>query len=192
MRIIARNIEYRILNWIHSKFNIQYSKFNRGGFTPTFTISQGVPITFISRNVFRYIFLHKRKLVRGFTLIELMIAVTLFSTTVVIGIGALYSAQQVNIKLQTSHIIMDSMNLSLEVMSRNMRYGSNFNCINNLNLENVYSDKEIRNSCGDGGNAIMFRTTDGAKDDRVCTVHTGVSNPRSEEMLHGMMRRMLR
>lgn len=106
---------------------------------------------------------------RAFTLIELMMSVALFSTAVVIGLGALYSAQHINVKLQATRTIMDSLNLSLEVMTRNMRYGSNFYCgtgstdISSLSRKNC----PYASSGSSGGGSIVFKPVDGATGDRI-------------------------
>lgn len=106
----------------------------------------------------------------GFTLVELLISVSVFSTAVVIGVGALYSAQQINIKLQATHIIMDSINLSLETVTRNIRYGSNFYCSNNLADKATLSVGDCIYSTTDsssGGALIVFKLVSGGTNDRI-------------------------
>lgn len=105
---------------------------------------------------------------KGFTLIELMIAVSLFSTAVVIGIGALYSAQHINVKLQATRTIMDSLNLSLEVMTRNMRYGSNFYCgTGSSDLGLLRKNCPYIKGSASGGGSIVFKPVDGGLNDRL-------------------------
>lgn len=65
---------------------------------------------------------------QGFTLVEVLVAVSLFVTILTLATGALYSAQSINARLQANQVILDGMNLSFETMTRDIRYGSQFNC----------------------------------------------------------------
>jgi prepilin-type N-terminal cleavage/methylation domain-containing protein len=65
---------------------------------------------------------------RGFTLVELLVVLGLFSSVMTIATGALYTTQAVNTKLQETQSILDNVNLSMEIMSRDIRYGSEFHC----------------------------------------------------------------
>ena len=71
---------------------------------------------------------HRRNTWRGFTLVELLVASAIFSTVLIIAIGALFSAQIINTRLQETQIILDGVNLATEVISRDVRYGSEFYC----------------------------------------------------------------
>jgi prepilin-type N-terminal cleavage/methylation domain-containing protein len=66
--------------------------------------------------------------VRGFTLVELMVSIAIFTSVMVIATGALFSAQAVNTKLQQTQLILDGVNLAVEVISRDIRYGTTFDC----------------------------------------------------------------
>lgn len=63
----------------------------------------------------------------GFTLIELMVAIALFTTLVTIGIGALLNANAVHKKNQKIRSLMDGLSFILEDMSTNIRTGSDYN-----------------------------------------------------------------
>ena len=77
----------------------------------------------------KYLFKFKsKKSLKGFTLIELMVVIALFSTIMTVAIGALFSAQAVNVKLQQTQIVIDGINLAIEEMVRDIRYGSQFYC----------------------------------------------------------------
>lgn len=65
---------------------------------------------------------------KGFTLIEVLVAVSLFVTIVTLAMGALFQAQSINAKLQANQTILDGMNLSFETMTRDIRYGTIFYC----------------------------------------------------------------
>lgn len=63
----------------------------------------------------------------GFTLIELMVAIALFTTLVTIGIGALLNANAVHKKNQKIRSLMDNLSFIMEDMSTNIRTGSDYN-----------------------------------------------------------------
>ncbi len=71
---------------------------------------------------------------KGFTLIELLVSLSIFSFVVVMAIGALYSAQNYSAKAQGSQVILDGLNFTMETMSREIRYGTNFYCDTNSSI----------------------------------------------------------
>lgn len=65
---------------------------------------------------------------KGFTLVELLVASTIFSMVVVTATGALFQAQHLNTRVQQQQIILDGVNLSMESMVRDIRYGFYYHC----------------------------------------------------------------
>lgn len=65
----------------------------------------------------------------GFTLLESMVAIAVFSIVMVIGISALLSVNDVNRKSQSQRTIMDNLNFVMEDMARNFKLGSYFHCV---------------------------------------------------------------
>lgn len=65
---------------------------------------------------------------KGFTLIEMMIAVALFALISSFAIGAVLSIFDANRKAQSSKTIVDNLNFSIENMARTVRFGSNYHC----------------------------------------------------------------
>ena len=65
---------------------------------------------------------------KGFTLIELLIAVSLFIVVATISMGALLSIFDANRKTQSTKTVVDNLNLSIENMTRTVRFGSNYYC----------------------------------------------------------------
>lgn len=166
---------------------IKYRKLVRG-FTPTPTFKKYCSgfMPFLSFNKISSFNFYNRKLVSGFTLVEMLVAVALFSTAVVIGIGALYSAQQINTKLQATRVIMDSLNLSLEVMTRNMRYGSNFYC--GTGSGDIISTS--RHNCpysislDSNGHSIVFKPVDATLDIQRVAYYVDTNNHLIEQTLY--------
>ncbi len=66
----------------------------------------------------------------GFTLMELMIAVGLFSIIVIVGAGALLNTNFVRKNTETVRAVVDNLNFVMEDMSRNIRLGSTYSCDN--------------------------------------------------------------
>lgn len=74
---------------------------------------------------------------KGFTLVELLIAVSLFVIVASISIGAILSVFDANKKAQSSKTVVDNLNLAIENMARTVRFGSNYHCANIGDLEDT-------------------------------------------------------
>ena len=64
----------------------------------------------------------------GFTLVEVMIAMAIFTILVTIGIGAVLGAMSQHKVSQNTRSVMDSLNYVMEDMARNIRLGTNIHC----------------------------------------------------------------
>ena len=91
----------------------------------------------------------------GYTIIETMIAISLFLVVIMIGMGALLNANLVHRKSQDMRSIMDNLSFIMEDMSKNLRTGYNYHCSDNL------SNFSTPLSCTSGGTVIAFEPTDG-------------------------------
>src|SRR3989338_6356066 len=65
---------------------------------------------------------------KGFTIIEMMISVALFSIIMTMGIGALLNANSLHKKSQKLRAIIDNLNFVMEDISRNIRLGTDYSC----------------------------------------------------------------
>ncbi len=65
---------------------------------------------------------------RGFTLIEMIVSLGLFSVVAVVALGALLKIINANNKAQSLQTAITNLNFSLEAMSREMRVGARYNC----------------------------------------------------------------
>ncbi len=72
---------------------------------------------------------YKHSISGGFTIIEVMIATTVFLIVVTIGINALLSASVLHDKSQGMRSILDSLSFAMEDISKNMRTGYHYYCI---------------------------------------------------------------
>lgn len=66
---------------------------------------------------------------QGFTLLEAMVAIAIFTIVMVIGISALLNVNNTNKKSQNLRTIMDNLNFTMEDMSRNFKLGSYYHCV---------------------------------------------------------------
>ncbi len=96
---------------------------------------------------------------RGFTLVEAMIAVGLFSVIMTIGIGAILAVNSTHRKTQSMRIAIDGLSFLMEDMARSMRLGADFYCHNGLTPPSLLliSNGNTQNSQdGPFCNAIVF------------------------------------
>ncbi|MFA4975273.1 MAG: hypothetical protein WC839_02800 [Candidatus Paceibacterota bacterium] len=76
--------------------------------------------------------LQKNINIRGYTIIETMIAVSIFLIIIAVGMDALLNANVVHTKSQDMRSIMDNLSFIMEDMSKNIRTGYNYRCINSI------------------------------------------------------------
>ncbi len=98
---------------------------------------------------------------RGFTIIETMIAVALFSIVILVGMDSLLNTTSLQKKSQDMRSILDNLSFIMEDMSRNIRTGYNYHCIDNNNPSLL--DITTRN-CAGGGWGISFKSSGGNQD----------------------------
>lgn len=65
---------------------------------------------------------------RGFTVIEIMVAVAIFSIIMVLGIGAVLNISNAHKKTEHVREVIDTLHFITEDISRNIRLGSVYNC----------------------------------------------------------------
>jgi prepilin-type N-terminal cleavage/methylation domain-containing protein len=68
------------------------------------------------------------RLKRGFTLVEMIIAIMIFSIVAVVALGAVIKIISANRKAQTLQSAISNMSFTLDATSRDLRVGSNFQC----------------------------------------------------------------
>lgn len=100
-----------------------------------------------------------KKINSGYTIIETMIAVSLFLVVIMAGMGALLNANLLHQKSQDMRSIMDNLSFVMEDMSRNLRTGYDYHCI--LTGEPVPTGTPDPRSCVNNGGGIYFQATIG-------------------------------
>lgn len=94
---------------------------------------------------FIHILTFKRKLVCGFTLVEMMVAIAVFSVVMVAAMSALLNVIDANNKARAIKTAINNVNFALEGISKDMRMGTDYTCGDEI--------------CSPGGNAsIKYRS----------------------------------
>ncbi|MFQ5661816.1 MAG: type II secretion system protein J [Candidatus Paceibacteria bacterium] len=105
---------------------------------------------------------NKSTINKGFSLVEMLVAVALFASVMLIGVGALLSLIDANRKAQSLNSVINNLNFALESMSRNMRVGTTYHCsVNNNVPPNIDSTKDCKN----GGKLVGFESSGGDPND---------------------------
>lgn len=94
------------------------------------------------------------RLNRGFTLIEMMVAVALFSIVMLVTTSSLLALVAANQKAQAIHSVMENLNIAVDGMVRAARMGTSFHC----GTAGSYSDPL---DCSSGGTLFAFKPYDG-------------------------------
>ena len=100
----------------------------------------------------------------GFTLIEIIVSVSIFTVVMLITMGALLSLNDSSRKAQALRTVIDNLNFTIEDMNRKIRTGDVYHCYVSSDPENptysiVDSDFKISADCpGEGGGAVSLKT----------------------------------
>ena len=89
---------------------------------------------------------------RGFTLIELMTALSIFIIIMTISMGSIISIFDANRKSRSLKTVLNNLNLAVESMSKEMRFGKNYHC--GLGIITVPQN------CPSGGTLMSFLSSD--------------------------------
>lgn len=68
--------------------------------------------------------LNYKKQNKGFTIIEMIVVVGIFSIVMTIAMGAIFTVMNANRTAQATQSVMDNLNSALDSMSRNTRFGT--------------------------------------------------------------------
>ncbi|MEK7552551.1 MAG: type II secretion system protein [Patescibacteria group bacterium] len=100
----------------------------------------------------------------GFTLIEIMVAISIFAIVATVATGALVTASDVNRKAQAIKLATDNVNFAMDSMILNLRDGTKYDCLPNAGaLAPVhFSNVGTLNSCTGGGEGIVFLSRRGS------------------------------
>lgn len=90
----------------------------------------------------------------GFTLLEMIVSMGIFTIVAVIAVGSLVRITSLNRQAQAMQAATNNINYILESISREMRVGSNFHCID----APAYNDNGTLGyrACNEGSKGILF------------------------------------
>lgn len=96
------------------------------------------------------------KLNAAFTLVEMIVAIGVFSVIMTIAVSALLSIVDADKKAENIKSVMNNLNFALENITRNARVGSNYHC-------GLDADLSVPKDCANTGDSFFaFRASDGA------------------------------
>ncbi len=95
----------------------------------------------------------------GFTLIEMIVAVSIFAIAASIAMGALLSVSDAQQKVLALRVVQDNLSFVFDVMAKEMRTGTSYHC--GLSLDD-FSDTP-RDCVSPGSSSFTFRNSAGDK-----------------------------
>jgi len=108
---------------------------------------------------------------QGFTLIEMMISVALFTVVMIFGIGSLLTSNNSYHQTENLRKVIDNLSFSVEDIARTLRVGTHYICGGTIGIDTdagvfppVYSNTSIGFSepnCAFGGGSILFESAEG-------------------------------
>jgi len=115
----------------------------------------------------------------GFTLIEMIVSLALFSVVVTIAVGALLVLIASNQRFQNEQTVMTNLSFALDSMTREIRTGTNYYCVSRTNTagptdRRIFQDGAILDS-GVTGNCATGRTADTHRYQGIAFVEGGQS-----------------
>ena len=106
----------------------------------------------------------KQKNNKGFTLVETLVCVALFSVVMVAGIGALLNANRLSNKAKNMRSILDNLSFAMDDISKNIRTGYSYYCIPSIGGAPLYTPSAGVPGSGQSCFGISFiNSYDGSK-----------------------------
>lgn len=106
---------------------------------------------------------HSNKNSKGFTLIEMMVAVGLFSIVMLVAVAAILSIIGNNKKAQGINNVVNNLNFAIESMVRDMKTGYFYQCPLDETTPLIDNPVPTANACGPGvqGSVAFYSTLSG-------------------------------
>jgi prepilin-type N-terminal cleavage/methylation domain-containing protein len=126
----------------------------------------------------------------GFTLMEMVVSLGIFSSIMLMSIGALVSVQSAQIRTSDAQIVQDNIRFSLELMTKEIRQGSEYQgglCGPLACAEFIFRHNDgvrLFGYCALNGALLRFNVTDGGS----CAIGPNTAVITSEEvMVEGLL-----
>ncbi len=96
-----------------------------------------------------------KKLSKGFSLVELMVSLTIFALVMTVSVGTLLVVIDANAKAQALYSVMTNLSFAVDSITRNMRMGYDHYCDSNLH-EPPQPLQTGQKDCGPNDTEIAF------------------------------------
>lgn len=108
---------------------------------------------------------------RGFTLVEIMVALSIFSIVALAVVNAFITADRINKKAQAMKTVVDNLHFALSGMAFNLKQGGSYHCFDGT-LPADTSELKILQGCDEGDVAIAVTTPkSGSRTQKVVAYH---------------------
>jgi len=128
---------------------------------------------------------HSIKVKPGFTLIEMMVAVTLFAIVMMVGVGALLSLVEANKRAQAINSVMNNLNVAVESMARSVRVGTTYHCEESADPKTPAALATPRSCGASGGLLFAFESSEGNSSNPSDQVVYRINGTQIERSLQG-------
>lgn len=99
---------------------------------------------------------------KGFTLVEIMVAISIFAIVALVTTNAFITADRISKKAQALKTVIDNLHFALNAVSFNLQQGGTYHCLDSLTeVAAAPTNPLFKNSgrnCPNGGPAIVFRS----------------------------------
>ncbi len=102
----------------------------------------------------------KRDSIHGFTVIEMIVSLSLFIVVSLIGVGSLLTIIEANRRAQSLKSVVNNLSFGLESLSKTMRVGSTYHCNTGPSVPAGF-DSARNCSSAPGGDLIAFEASAG-------------------------------
>jgi len=100
----------------------------------------------------------KTKKNKGFTLIEIMTALSIFIIVMTVSMGSIIGIFDTNRKSRSLKVVMSNLSIAIETMSREIRFGRDYHCEARWDSNPPFSSPR---NCPNGGELLSFLSNDG-------------------------------
>ncbi|MFT5036525.1 MAG: prepilin-type N-terminal cleavage/methylation domain-containing protein [Candidatus Azotimanducaceae bacterium] len=97
-----------------------------------------------------------RKSQQGFTLIEMLVSLALFTIVVTMSVGTLLILVDANARAQNTHLVVTNLTFALDSMTREIRTAFNWSCGDSGNVEPTVPIRTVVSPCLVPGNYISI------------------------------------
>jgi prepilin-type N-terminal cleavage/methylation domain-containing protein len=100
-----------------------------------------------------------KRFARGFTLVELLVAMAVFMVVITISLGSIVSILDAGRKARSLKSVMTNLNFTFEVLSRDLKFGNNYYC--GVTTQSSWTPQNCTGSFVPPASGITFITSDG-------------------------------